>query len=76
MSRPDDGADYEQQDAMLREESWLRHEIARVACECTRCGGHPENAGALERTLLAAAGLPIIPQRDDAQPDLFAARAA
>lgn len=66
-----DGPDYEQRDAQLREEGWLRHEIARVACECARCGGRPENAPILERALLYAAHLAPLPERNEAQPDLF-----
>lgn len=67
----DDGADYEQMDALLREEAYLRHEFARAAADAAKCGGHPEAAAGLERALLTVAELPIIPERDDAQPDLF-----
>jgi hypothetical protein len=66
-----DGAQYEQRDEQLQHEAWLRHEIARVACECARCGGRPENAAPLERALLTAAHLEPLPERDDSQPDLF-----
>ena len=72
----DSGPDYEQQDVLLREEGWIRHELARAAELAAKTGGHPEAAGALERALLTVAELPIIPERDDAQPDLFAAHAA
>jgi hypothetical protein len=64
-----DGADWQQHYQM--EEAWVRHELARAAELAARTGGHPEAAEGLERVLLTVAELPPIPQRDDAQPDLF-----
>lgn len=52
-----DGADYEQQDVLLREEGWARHELARAAELAARMGGHPERAQDIERGLLEVAGL-------------------
>lgn len=69
--RDNDGAEYEQMDALLREEARLRFEAARTAEMFAKAGGHPEAAAGLERALLAVAELPIIPERNTAQPDLF-----
>lgn len=55
------------------EAAYIAHEAARVAALCARAGGHPESAPALERTLLTVAGIDPPSQRNDAQPDLFAA---
>jgi len=49
----------------------LRFDIARVADAAASRGGHPENAPKLEEMLLLAADFP--PERNDDQPDLFAA---
>jgi hypothetical protein len=59
-----------------QQEPWARHELARAAELAAKLGGHPENAPALERTLLIAAGLEYIPppERNDKQTELrFAA---
>ena len=61
QSRPvqpdDEGPDFEQQDVLLREEAWARHELARAAELAARMGGHPEKAEDVERGLLEVAGL-------------------
>lgn len=70
MRDDDGGAGWQQHDS--QHEAWLRHEIAKVCGECARCGGHPvEGARGLERILLAYACLDPLPERDEAQPDLF-----
>lgn len=57
MPHENEGADYEQMDALLREEGWARHELARAAELAARMGGHPERALEVERGLLEVAGL-------------------
>ena len=53
----DDGAEWEQQDALDREAAYLRHECARVAAMAASAGGHPEKASEIEHALLNVAGL-------------------
>lgn len=57
MRDDDEGAEWEQQDILLREEGWLRHELARAAELAAKHGGHPEKAEDVERGLLEVAGL-------------------
>ena len=57
MTPENDGADWEQQDVLLREEGWLRFELARAASLAAEAGGHPERAQDVERGLLEVAGL-------------------
>lgn len=67
----DDGPDYEQRDAQLREEGWARHQFAEAVELAARLGNHPpEEAKGLERALLTYAGLPINPEPNPAQIDL------
>lgn len=71
MRRDDDGAEYEQQDRLLREEAEAREEFARAVRLAARLGNHPvEEAAGLERALLTYAGLPIQPGRNPNQFDL------
>ena len=58
MTLPDnDGAEWEQQDILLREEGWARYELARAAELAAKMGGHPERAQDVEKGLLEVAGL-------------------
>lgn len=56
---------------MQQQDDCLRFEIAKVAAEVAARGRHPESAAPLERILLTAAELPLIPQRNELQTDLF-----
>lgn len=70
-TQPDPRIDYAREDDGQRSpEGYLRYEAARAAELFARDAA---SARSLERVLLTAAELPVEPERNDDQPDLFAA---
>lgn len=74
MTGPDDDRDDWRETQESDQEGYLRFEAARTAELFAKASGHPENAPALERTLLTVAELPIQPERNENQTEFhFAA---
>jgi hypothetical protein len=73
VNRNDDDRDDQREMQESDQEGYLRFEAARTAELFAKASGHPENAPAIERTLLTVAELPFQPERNEDQQELFAA---